>query len=299
MKKYIGVDLGGTNVRAALVDENGTILSDKKIKTEAQSGPDSVTERVINLIAEVKGEEEISGIGVGFPGPIDTIKNVPTMSTNLPGMDFYPIGDKIEEVFNVPVYLDNDANVAGLAEALVGAGKGLPSIFYVTISTGIGGVLVIDGKCVSGKHGYAGEIANIIIDRNREKINHLNIGAVENEASGTAVTRKGKTVFGDEIQHAGHVFELAKQGNEKAIEIVDNMAYDLAVMFSVISHICEPHAFVLGGGVMAGKDVFLDKMIANFNSLVHGPMCDVEFKVAELAEPGLVGAAMLPISRAK
>ncbi|MBR3841415.1 MAG: ROK family protein [Erysipelotrichales bacterium] len=299
MKKYIGVDMGGTNVRAALVLENGEIIKINKIKTEAQNGPDSVIERVISLIKDTKGEDTIEGIGIGFPGPIDTINNVPMMSTNIPGLDHYPIGKKLEEAFGVPVYLDNDANVAGLAEALVGSGKGLPSIFYVTISTGIGGVLVVDGKCVSGKHGYAGEIANIIIDRNREKINHLNIGAVENEASGTAVTRKGQAVFGDEIKHAGNVFDLALQGNEKAVEIVDNMAYDLAVMFSVISHICEPHAFVLGGGVMASKDVFLGKVIENFNNLVHEPMRDVDFLEAKLEEPGLVGAAMLPISRAK
>lgn len=299
MKKYVGVDLGGTNVRAALVSENGVILNEKKIKTEAQNGPDAVTDRVINLVKDVIGKETVDGIGIGFPGPIDTVKNEPMMSTNIPGMEHYPIAKKLELEFNVPVYLDNDANVAGLAEALVGAGKGLPSIFYVTISTGIGGVLVVDGKCVSGKHGYAGEIANIIIDRNREKINHLNIGAVENEASGTAITRKGKAIFGDSIQHAGNVFDLAKEGNSDAAKIVDDMAYDLAVMFSIISHVCDPYAFVLGGGVMAGKNVFLDKMIGYYNSLVHEPMRDVDFLEAKLEEPGLVGAAMLPVSRAK
>ncbi len=84
------------------------------------------------------------------------------------------------------------------------------------------------------------EIANIIIDRNREKINHLNIGAVENEASGVAITRKGKALFGDQIRHAGDVFDLAKQGNPQAQAIVDDMAYDLAMMFSVIAHVADP-----------------------------------------------------------
>ena len=196
----------------------------------------------------------------------------------------------------MPAYVDNDANVAGLAEALVGAGKGLPVVYYVTISTGIGGALIVDGKVVSGKHGHAGEIANIIIDRNREKVNHLNIGAVENEASGVAITRKGKALFGDQIRHAGDVFDLAKQGNPQAQSIADNMAYDLAVMFSVIAHIADPWMFVIGGGMMQSKDVFMDKVVANFKNLVHVPMRDTLFETAKLEEPGIIGAAMLPIS---
>ena len=297
MKKFIGIDLGGTNVRAAVVDETGNILRVLKTKTEVEKGVDAVYGKVAGLIRDIKENDTIDGIGIGFPGPINTVENDIIMSTNIPGMEHYPLAKKLEEEFHIPVYLDNDANVAGLAEALVGAGKGKPIVFYVTISTGIGGVLVHNGKTVSGMHGFGGEIANIIIDRNREKINHLNIGAVENEASGTAITRKGRAVFGDSIQHAGNVFDLAKAGDEKALKIVDDMAYDLAVMFSIIGHVCDPYCFVIGGGVMAGKDVFLDKVIANFHSLTNPVMHTVEFKAAALEEPGLVGAAMLPLSR--
>lgn len=299
MKNYVGIDLGGTNVRAAVVTEEGTILSEMKTKTEAEKGPDYIVNKIIVLVREVMKNYEIHGIGIGFPGPIDGLNNDIVMSTNIPGMEHYPITKKLEEVFKVPVYIENDANVAGLAEALVGAGKLYSSTYYVTISTGIGGAFVVNGKVISGKHGHAGEIANIVIDRNRKKYNHLNIGAVENEASGTAITRKGREIFGDSIEHAGKVFDLARANDEKALAIVDEMAKDLAYMFSVIAHVVDPHIFVLGGGVMAGKDVFLDKMIAYYMDLVHPAMRTIEFAEAKLEEPGIVGAAMLPISKEK
>lgn len=299
MKKYIGIDLGGTNVRAAVVDENGNILIEKKTRTEADKGPDHVCEKVIALVKDVMSDEVISGIGVGYPGPIEALTNDILMSTNIPGMEHYPIARKLQDIFQVPVYIDNDANVAGLAEALVGAGKDHPSVYYATISTGIGGALIIDGKVISGRHGHTGEIGNIIIDRDRKKYNHLNAGAVENEASGTAIVRKGREVFGDSIEHAGHVFDLARNGNTQALEIVDTMANDLAHAFSAIAHAVDPHVFVIGGGVMAGKDVFFDKMIAYYKEIVHIPMQDVDFKQAQLDEPGIIGAAMLPKSKEK
>ena len=200
----------------------------------------------------------------------------------------------------MPTFLDNDVNVAGMGEALQGAGKGKDIVYYVTISTGIGGALVVNQKVIAGRNGHAGEIANLIIDRSREKVNYLNVGAVENEASGTAITRKGKAAFGeDAIQHAGDVFDLARKGNAKALEICDEMAYDLAVMFSQIAHVVDPEVFVIGGGVMKGKDVFFDKMENYFPNMIHKGMQTVVFMEAELDEPGIVGAAMLPMAYVK
>ena len=122
--------------------------------------------------------------------------------------------------------MDNDANVAGLAEALVGSGKGEQVVYYITHSTGIGGALVVNGRVVSGRYGYAGEVANIIVERNRPKLNHLNAGAVENWASGTAIVMQGKERISEEINSAQHVFELAQEGNEIAEEIINNMIED-------------------------------------------------------------------------
>lgn len=299
MKKYIGIDLGGTNVRVAKVTADGEILAEVKSPSYAQEGPSKVMENLIRCIKEIEGWQDCAGIGVGVPGPVDTSKGEMLMATNLPGFVHFPLAKTLEDEFHLPTFVDNDANVAGLAEALVGAGKGLPIVYYVTHSTGIGGALIVDGKVVSGKHGHAGEIGNIIIDRARKKYNHLNVGAVENEVSGTALIRIAKETVDENITSAGELFALARSGNPQALDIVDTMAFDFAMMFSAIAHVCDPFAFIVGGGVMKSKDLYFDKMIEYYKQHVHTGMRTVEFKPALLAEPGLIGAAMLPVSFGK
>lgn len=299
MKTYIGVDLGGTNIRAAKVDEDGNILQILKDSSEPDKGVNHVMNKMINLIESIDDYEECVGIGLGIPGPIDTINGKIIVSTNLPKLVGYPIAEHISKHFNKPVFMDNDVKVAALGEAVLGGGKGYPIVYYVTISTGIGGALVIDKNVISGQNGHAGEVGNISIDRNRKKYNVLNVGAVENEASGTAITRIGKETFGEQIENAGDVFALAKEGNEKAMEIVENMSYDLAMMFSTIAHIVDPHVFVVGGGVMKAKDVFFDKMEKYYRDMIHVGMQPVVFKEAQLDEPGIVGAAMLAMEKSK
>lgn len=297
MSKFIGVDLGGTNIRAAVVNEDGTILRIKKAESHPERGAEPVMETMISLIESLEGYEECEGIGLGIPGPIDTVHGKIIVSTNLPKLIGFPIADYIQKHFQKPTYMDNDVKVAGLGEAVLGGGKGYPIVYYVTISTGVGGALIIDNKVISGQNGHAGEIGNICIDRGREKYNILNAGAVENEASGTAITRKGRAVFGEQISHAGNVFDLARSGDEKALKIVDDMSYDLAMMFSAIGHVVDPHVFVVGGGVMKGKDVFFDKMEKYYRSMIHEGMQSVVFREAQLEEPGIVGAAMLPMTQ--
>lgn len=297
MKTYLGIDLGGTNVRVAKVNRDGKVLEEIKRPSLAQQGPEKVMQNMMEMIREISDYSQCSGIGVGVPGPVDTREGKMLMATNLPGFENYPIAKNLSDEFHMPAYLDNDANVAGLAEALVGAGKGLPVVYYVTISTGIGGALIVDGKVVSGKNGHAGEIGNIIIDRNRKKYNHLNVGAIENEASGVSITRYGKEQLGEGIKHAGNVFDLAKQGNARAIQIVENMTLDLAMMFSVIAHVVDPWMFVIGGGMMQSSDAFLEQVKEKFRNFVHVGMRNTVFVEAKLEEPGIIGAAMLPISQ--
>lgn len=296
MKYFIGVDLGGTNIRAAKVDELGQIIQVVKGSTEVEFGVDHVINKIVNMIKSIDGYQECVGIGMGVPGPVDTVNGVMTLATNLPGFVNFPMCKKIEEATGLKTYADNDVNVACLAESYHGAGKGHRTVYYVTISTGIGGAFTINHQLGSGAKGYAGEIANIVIDRNRDKVNYLNVGAVENEASGVAITRKGKLVFGDKIKHAGDVFDLAREKDPQALKIVDEMVYDLGLMFSIVGHVIDPDIFVVGGGCMKSKDVFFDRVIETYKGLVHVGMQDTEFKQAQLEEPGIIGAAMLPMS---
>lgn len=297
MKCYIGVDLGGTNVRCAKISENGEILAQVKGPSYGMEGPEKVMVNMKSMIHQLPDWEEASGIGVGVPSPVDKKTQTLLLSTNLKGFQGYPLAKELSEEFHMPAFLDNDANCAGLAEALVGAGKGLRTVFYVTISTGIGGILVVDGKTVSGMHGFGGEIANMIIDRDREKVNYLNVGAIENEASGTAITRKGQAALPEEnIQHAGNVFDLAEKGNPKAQEIVKHLEEDLGQMFATISTVCDPEMFIIGGGMTKSADKFLPGVIENFKKFSHEAVRDTPFKIAELDEPGIIGAAMVPLS---
>ncbi len=306
MKYYIGIDLGGTNVRTLLVDEKGTSYSEVKDTTDRDNGPDYVCSKIINQIESLDcsvcgGIENVEGIGIGVPGPVDTVNGVMIMATNLPGFENYPICQKISDHFHLPTFIDNDANVAGLAEALLGAGKGKPSCYYVTISTGIGGAFIVNGQLVSGGRGHAGEVGNIIVKNNGCKIGALNQGAAEVETSGTAITRKGKEALGDEnVHHAGDVFKLANEGNEKAQAIVNESIDELSTLLANIAHTVDPHCFVLGGGVMKSKKYFFDKLVEQFNSKIHvGMRGHIPLLETELEDCGAIGAAMLPMSKLK
>ncbi len=295
MKAVIGIDLGGTNVRVAKVNEDGEILQLESAPSYALEGTKKVMDNLKSLIRKID-KTDVVGIGIGVPGPVDVRRGVMTMATNLPGFEEYPMALEIENEFKLPTYVDNDANVAGLAEALVGAGKGQPIVYYVTHSTGVGGALVVDGKLVSGRAGYAGEVGNIILTRDGEKQNHLNIGAAENLFSGTALVKEAQAKLDPSITSAKAIFDKANAGDKVAQDVIDAMAFNFASLLSAIAHVVDPHVFVIGGGVSKSKDYYFEKMTNFYNGLVHVGMRNPLIKRAELSEPGIVGAAMLPIS---
>lgn len=299
MKKYIGVDLGGTQVRAAIINQDGEILEMVSNPSLAKEDAKTIVDNLIATIHQLHIDHDVTGIGVGVPGPVDTIHGKMVMATNIPALTGYHLAKAIEDEFKLPTYMDNDANVAGLAEAVIGVGKNKPIVYYVTHSTGIGGALIVNGQVVSGRNGYAGEIGNIIIDRDRKPQPQLNTGAIENEASGPAITRRAQETISSSIVDTKEVFDLARNQDPQAMKLVDDIAYDMAMLFSAIAHVCDPTMFIIGGGVTKSKDVYFDKVIAYYKQLVHTNMRDTEFAFASLKEPGLVGAAMLPKSKGK
>lgn len=301
MKHYIGIDLGGTNVRVAKVDEEGNILKDIIKPSLAKQGPEVIEQNIISILKE-HDLSDVEGIGLAIPGPVDSLRNVITMATNIPGCENYPFAANIEKEFNLPVILDNDANVAGLAEAMLGAGNGYNTVYYLTHSTGIGGALIINQRIHSGHLGYAGEVANVIVDPNAKlypNYTHLNRGGVETTASGTAIGLIGNDVFGERGNSSRKVFDLAREGNKQALEIIDKMAKDIAICMSDISAICAPDCFVIGGGCSKSHELYFDKIREYFYKMAHSNMKDVPINLAKLEEPGVVGAAMLVRSREK
>ncbi|MDO5440161.1 MAG: ROK family protein [Erysipelotrichaceae bacterium] len=299
MKYYIGIDLGGTNVRVAKVDEEGKIIKDIIKPSLAKEGPEIIEKNIIDILRQ-HDLSDVQGIGLAIPGPVDSLRNVITMATNIPGCEGYPFADNIEKEFNLPVILDNDANVAGLAESMLGAGNGYSTVYYLTHSTGIGGALIIDQRIHSGHLGYSGEVANVIVDTTAKvypRYSHLNRGGVETTASGTAIGLIGNDTFGEEGNSSRKVFDLAAKGNKQALAIIDKMAKDIATCMSDISSICAPDCFVIGGGCSKSHELYFDKLREYYYSMAHSAMKDVPIKLAELEEPGVVGAAMLVRSR--
>ena len=299
MNYYIGIDLGGTNVRIAKVDDDGKIIQDVIAPSHGLEGPEVIEDNILELLSSFD-LKDVKSIGLAIPGPVDGERNVITMATNIPGCENYPFADNIQRKTGVPVFLDNDANAAGLAEAVLGSGKGYNIVYYLTHSTGIGGALVINGKVISGHKGYAGEVANVIVDPDAKQYpiySHLNRGGVESVASGTAIGLIGKDLIGEEANSSRKVFILASEGNEKAKAIIDKMAKDFATCLAAISAIVAPDCFVIGGGCSKSSMLYFDTLRDYFKSMAHEGMREVPILKASLQEPGVIGAAMIGKSR--
>lgn len=295
MNYYIGIDLGGTNVRICKVDDEGKIIQDVISASYGLEGPEKIEANILELLQQFD-LYDVKSIGLAIPGPVDGEKNVISMATNIPGCENYPFADNIQKATRIPVFLDNDANAAGLAEALLGAGKGYNIVYFLTHSTGIGGGLIIDGKIIQGHRGYAGEVANVIVDPGGPQYpiyRHLNRGGVETVASGTALGLIGKEKLGEDGDSAKKVFTLAKQGNEIAVEIIDKMSKDLATCLAAISAIVAPDCFVIGGGCSHSSEVYFNKVREYFKAMTHEGMGEVPILKAQLSEPGVIGAAMI------
>jgi glucokinase len=290
----IGVDLGGTNLRVGVINEAGQIVIEKSCSTNAEKGPNYVLNQMIQFIEEVKKGMDIHAIGIGSPGPLNPFEGIILEPPNLPGWRNIPLVERVKKATNLPVVLDNDANAAALAEATVGAGKDVNSVFYITVSTGIGGGYVLNKKIVQGAQGNCGEIGNMIVDPAGEGAPGLNKGALEALASGTAIGREGARLLGIK-GGAKEVFQLAYEGNETAKQIIDRAVHYLAIGIANIVHTVNPEMIILGGGVMKSGDVILEPLKDKVKDFVYPSLRDsIQIKRAALDQKaGLIGAGLL------
>ena len=293
MNFYIGVDLGGTNVRACKIDEDGNIIEQYDQESYGLVGPkEKIRDAVFSCIDKIHDIDKTKGIGIAVPGPVDVYKKQMTMSSNLVGFKDYNLVSLLEERYHLPVFIDNDANMAGLAEAVLGAGKDEDIVYYITHSTGIGGALIVGKKLISGQKGFAGEIGNIVVkDGCKKEVDTLNAGSVESEAIGRALTRKARELLGANAT-SKDLFDEYKKGNMDAISIINEMAYEMGRLLATIGQVVDPHVFVLGGGVSNHQaDIYWPMMIKAYQELFNGRPAKVV--KAKLKEPGILGAAML------
>lgn len=312
----IAVDLGGTQIRAALCDPRGQILRRIARPTLAAEGPGAVIRRLEEAIAaamEGTPADQIAGIGIGAPGPLNPISGIVLEAPNLPGWINVPLRNMISARFGLPTFLGNDANLAALAEYTFGAGRGRPDMIYLTISTGVGSGIIVDGEMILGAYGLGAEAGHIIIDPKGPQCGCGHYGCLEAFASGTAIardvvtrikagkkTRITKMVGGDLAKvDARVVSEAAKLGDKLAIQAFQRAGKHLGIGIASLLRLFNPTMIVLGGSVTKAGALLLDPMWAAIKE--YAPAIYWEgLSVVQAAlgdDVGLLGAAALAASQ--
>jgi len=271
----IGVDLGGTQIRALVVGGQGKTLNRVATLTCAADGLEAVIRRIEDTVRRAVGDipwRQIRGIGVGAPGPVDPWAGLITETPNLPGWQNVPLGDIMARTFGVPVFLGNDANLAALAEHTYGAGVGVDHLIYMTISTGIGGGIIVNGELLLGARGLAGEIGHQTLVDDGPLCGCGNHGHLESLASGPAIARAAREAVaggrGDRILQlakgavdaidARLVGQAAANGDPTALEIVRRAATYVGIGLANLCNILNPELIILGGGVSRIGDLLFD-----------------------------------------
>lgn len=309
----LAVDLGGTKTIAAIVSNQGRILAKEYCLTPANEGPQSVINRILSAIdhllsAKSMDTSQLNSISLAAPGAIDLDKGIVTLSPNLPDWHDIPLRDIVKEKYRVRTFLLNDASAATLGEHRFGAGKGIKNLIYLTVSTGIGGGIIIDGELYSGACGSAGEIGHMTIDVNGPRCSCGNIGCLEMLASGTAVAREAikrisqgekssltEIVSGNiESITAEKVDIAAKDGDSMAKEVISQAATYLGVGMVNLVNIFNPEMIIVGGGMAKMGDRLLNParqvVMERAFPLLAQAVCIVPAQLGE--DVGVLGAAV-------
>jgi glucokinase len=307
-RETIGVDLGGTKMLVGVVD------SERKVHHESREasrgmGEEEIVETLVQELEEAQSARPgVLAAGLGIPATIDHEKGIAINAVNLEITDV-PLREIVEKRINLPVFVDNDANVAALAEFLYGAGKGATNVVMLTIGTGIGGGLVLNHEVYRGTVGAGAELGHVVVDENGPPCQGTcpNHGCVETFASGTALAREGRIAArshpdsalarAKEEEITGRtVTEAALAGDEAAIDVVATAGRHLGVALSSLANIFEPDVILIGGGVSAVGDLMLDPAREELRSRALPPMNKTRVEVAALGgDAGMIGAAAMAL----
>lgn len=292
MKYYIGIDIGGTNLRAAILDEECNLVDKLKISNEVEKGPEYNLDKLILEIKERWSDKEIISVGVGCPGPLDIRSGTILVTPNLRTWEYFKLKEYLENKFDLPVFVNNDANVAGYSEAMVGAGKGAESVYYMTLSTGIGGGFIYKGEIVSGFNSIAAEIGNMIINEDTYKHSNMNYGGLEGQCSGVNIARISSEIIGGELT-TKDVFEGAEKGNMELQKMLGEWVINVSKAIANIIVTVDPEVIVLGGSVIINNPSYLNKIKEETQKRVFDGI-KINIKLAEIGDDtGLIGAGLL------
>jgi glucokinase len=287
-EQVIGVDLGGTNIKLGRYTREGNCLASLKIKTPQPSSPDAVIAKIAIAIQELDPDKTAIALGIGTPGPADAEGRIAKLAINLPGWVNVPLADRLEALTTLPTVVGNDANCAGLGEAWLGAGRNFRNWMLLTLGTGVGGAIFIDGKLFVGRNGTAGELGLVTVDFKGNPCNSGNEGSLEQHASAQAIRRRTGL-------EPSELADQATAGNPEAIAFWQQYGRELAAGITSTVYVLAPEAIILGGGICAAWDFFLPTLKAEVERRVKPTSRErLQIVIAELGnEAGMAGAAQL------
>ena len=311
MQKFVvGVDLGGTKISTALSNLNGEVISQTTVPTNANEGEIPVLNRIIESVDKVIKDgsvtyKEVKAIGIGVPGALDIEKGLILFTPNLPFKNFNVV-EPLKKKFEIPVFIDNDANVATIGEYMFGAGKGAKDVIFFTVSTGVGGGAVLNGNIYRGNTSNAMEIGHMTVAPGGPRCNCGNIGCVEATSSGTAIAKRGQEALSSKVETSlrkydtitsYEVFTEAAAGDAVCKEIIDNALNYLGIAVANAVSIFDPAVVIIGGGVSKAGDIVFDTVRKVVDKRCFKSMAEsVKIVPAGLGtDAGVIGAVALAL----
>lgn len=289
--QVLGIDLGGTAIKLGRFNPDGTCLQSLSVTTPQPSQPTAVLEVMVEAIARLDPDRQCLAIGVGTPGPTDASGRIARVAINLANWHDVPLAQELEAKTGLPTVLANDANCAGLGEAWLGAGRQFRDLILLTLGTGVGGAIILNGQLFTGHQGAAGELGLITLNPDGPECNSGNRGSLEQYVSVPAIRRR----TGLEPSELG---ALAQAGNKKALTFWQDYGRDLGIGLTSLIYVLTPEAIVIGGGISASAEFFLPAAQAEIQSRVLLSSCaNLKLLSAELGNnAGIVGAAKLALT---
>lgn len=288
MDAVIGIDLGGTAIKLGRFCQDGTCLQALTVPTPQPATPEAVLKAILEAIAQLDPKCLSIGIGIGTPGPVDATGRIARVAINLANWQNIPLADWLEEKTGLPTILANDANCAGLGEAWLGAGRRFRHFLLLTLGTGVGGAIVLDGKLFCGHRGAAGELGLITLNPDGHPCNSGNQGSLEQYLSIPAILRRTGTDPAD-------LGKKAIEGDPDALAFWDTYGRDLGIGLTSLIYVLTPEAIAIGGGISHSAKFFFPAALEEINRRVLPSSREgLQLLQAELGnQAGTIGAAKL------
>lgn len=290
-KKTIGIDMGATYIRGAIVDRTGKIQSCLEVSTPTKGDPDAILDvlaEIVNVLSS-KEPDGIQAVGIGLPGPLNSKSGIVTMMPNVKGLENYPIKEKIEARVNLPVRIINDADAAAIGEYLCGAAKGLELFVMLTLGTGLGSSIMVNGCPWLGRDGYSAELGHIPLFDADQKCECGGWGHAEAALSIKGLRRDYQHRIGKKTLTAAefsvkHLFESARNGDTIAAGVADRYGKALGRVIATVAATLNLHHCIIGGGISAAWDILEEPVQRSIRQFGFAPLTK-----SLLIKPGVLG----------